>query len=127
MYDCFGDARDWLRQERKLLLPNYPRDPNWWSDPKSPELLEDKMEAAGFYEIGIEALRPGDAFLAKPFRALKVCHCGIYLGDGLIYHHYGTPASDRLSLTESIYDMQRYITRYIRHRDLDVQPSASGS
>ena len=124
VYDCYSTSRDYYRRECGLVLPDCARDADWWNDPNHKELLEEDFERIGFHPIGVEALQPGDGFLAKPFRTLKVCHCGIYLGNSLILHHFGSQRSGRMSVIEPIYGIQRFITQYIRYKD-GVQPSAS--
>ncbi|WP_319543151.1 C40 family peptidase [uncultured Pseudodesulfovibrio sp.] len=81
--DCYGLVRDWYRLERHDLLPEYPRDDEWWLS--GGNMLLDNFKDAGFHIVD-DAPRPGDVALLQ-ICADTVNHCGVYIGQGLMLHH----------------------------------------
>lgn len=116
--DCYSIVRDWYRLHTDILLPNYPRDPSWWTN--GPSMPDTFFEEAGFYEVlrspgekDVLKMKEGDLILAKV--ASKVTnHTGIYLGNGLIVHHM----VDKISCREPIGPRMHRIVRVGRHKDL---------
>lgn len=112
--DCYAALRDWYRQERGVILPEFPRDHEWWL--KGGNLYVDKFREAGFIPVHQGAL--GDLGLLSPGDVLLMAihspvpsHAAIYEGRGLIYHHL----RDRLSRQEPLRrwaDYTRMVVRY---------------
>ena len=85
--DCYSFVRDWARLERKIILPDFPRDWNWWM--KGMDLYR-----MGFYQAGARSIdpakaAPGDVILLK-VRSEVPNHAVVVLADGWIAHHFGS-------------------------------------
>lgn len=92
--DCYNGIRDYCKQKRGIILPNFPRDWEWWNE--GGNLYNDHFAEAGFEMIQadtsaevMQRIQPDDVFLLS-MRSQVPNHGGIYLGDGLIYHHLGS-------------------------------------
>jgi proteasome lid subunit RPN8/RPN11 len=110
--DCYAVVRDWYRLNTDILLPDYPRDPEWWTDgPSMPDMF---FDAAGFREIplNVKTMQPGDLILARI--ASKVTnHTAIYLGNGLLLHHIAGRLSNREPLGPRLHRVVR-VGRHVR-------------
>ncbi len=116
--DCYAAARAWGQAERGVLLPDFPRQWEWWADGAT-NLYLDFFTEAGFYQIDAEEVRPGDCWLSQ-IRSPVPNHGGVYIGDGLTFHHVSSAlASDpgKLSKREPIGRWQPYITHWLRRDD----------
>jgi cell wall-associated NlpC family hydrolase len=94
--DCYTAIRKWYYQKRNIVLPNFPRDNEWWLNKN---LYLENFEKAGFKEINIEAISDGDVMLGCVNSDI-INHGGIYLdnledGKGLLYHHLPNRLSRR--------------------------------
>lgn len=98
IHDCFAAIRDWFTVEKKILLPNCPRDWGWW-DEDDVNLYEKNFEAWGFREINKKEVQEGDCFLAK-LHSDTPNHAAVYAGKGLIYHHPGSTLSKPVDLSK---------------------------
>ena len=114
--DCYSLIRDYYRTERGVLLPEYPRDWQWW---EGGNLYEDNFKNAGFYQV--ESPEPGDVVLFA-IRSKVANHGGVYLGAGALLHHATTGRNawdpSRLSRREPISRWLPYKTHWLR-RDPD--------
>lgn len=106
--DCYGLLRDWFRVHRKVTLPNFVRDEDWWE--KGQNLLIDNFGLAGFVEIDPAVLKRGDVVLGRVV-SKYVNHCGVYLGDGMIFHHL----PGRPSRLDMLGPWKKLITHYLRY------------
>ncbi|MDG5496978.1 MULTISPECIES: Mov34/MPN/PAD-1 family protein [Azospirillaceae] len=106
--DCYSAIRKWYWQERRIRLPDFPRDHEWWAD--GGNLYETGFPQAGFVEVPLQDLAHGDVVLGQ-VRAPCLNHGGIYLEGGLIFHHL----QERLSRRESIYPWMRYVKKALRY------------
>lgn len=115
--DCYGLIRGWFHDEHGIILPDYPRQWEWWQG-------HDNLYLSHFADAGFAVLPPqqefqrGDVFLAA-IRSSVPNHAGIYWGDGLIFHHLaGAKPVDasRLARKEPIERWKRYITTWLRHQ-----------
>lgn len=95
--DCWALCRDWYRQKRGMVLPDPPRQDNWWDDGASDLYSDAAMIAAGFRKLaGPEQLAAGDLILMQiRSRNLVPNHAAIYLGDGQMLHHLYCRLSSR--------------------------------
>lgn len=114
IFDCYALARDWMRREKGIELPVFPRGNLSWESGK--ELFtRDIWEKAGFEVVSPHELQTGDAFLAaihtNRSQATYPNHCGVYVGRGLVLHHL----YNRLSCTVPGNVWFRYMTIGLRH------------
>lgn len=121
--DCMSLIRDWYRQERGVILPEFPRDWEWWSKPEGAEgrdLYRDNFGAAGFSPVDKAEAQRGDVFLTKVgVRVTVPNHGAVYLGRGAILHHkagrLGFDAG-RLSIEEPVARWMPHVTHCLRHQ-----------
>lgn len=90
--DCYSIIRDWYKQERNIEIPNFHRSDDWWK--RGENLYLDNFSKAGFYKISQEELQEGDVILMT-INSSVPNHGAIYLGDGLILHHFHGRLSTR--------------------------------
>lgn len=116
--DCYALVRDWYKQERGLVLPLTPRDPDWWN--KGQRVIEDNLHRFDFDAFGdSEPLQPGDVLLFQ-VGAPTINHTGIYVGNGLVLHHL----TNRLSRKDVLGPWkQKYHARTMRLRPSALQPA----
>ncbi|MET4190679.1 MULTISPECIES: Mov34/MPN/PAD-1 family protein [unclassified Bradyrhizobium] len=125
VYDCYALGRDYLRAKYGLVLPNFPRDAEWWLHTgANTNLLEENFEAAGFVPVGFNEMRPGDALMCRFAGSDKINHCGVYTGNGLVLHHLaGSPKRIMLSTEEPVYNWRRFATHALRHKSFLQGPA----
>lgn len=107
--DCFCLVQDWYYAERKIILPNLPRDPHWY---ETENHIEDKYAEWGFEETDGKDMKVGDLILFK-VRSPVANHLGVYVGDGKMMTHW----LNRLSEVQTIGLWKDYITKVLRYRD----------
>ena len=83
--DCYSIIRDWFRLERSILMPDFPRDWNWWSE--GMDLYRHGFAKAGGRNIDPEEIRPGDVILFR-MRSRVPNHAGLVLDHGWLLHHF---------------------------------------
>ncbi len=116
--DCYAAIRAWGLSAYGVLLPDFPRQWEWWLDGES-DLYRNHFSDAEFYEIEQSEVRAGDVWLAQ-VRSPVPNHAGVYIGDGLAFHHPSSMlASDpsKLSKREPLARWQRHITHWLRRDD----------
>jgi proteasome lid subunit RPN8/RPN11 len=120
--DCYGLIRGWYHKEKGVVLPDYPREWEWWRGPAHSNLYLDYFADAGFVVVddNIPQWSPqrGDVFLAA-IRSPVPNHAGVYLGNGLILHHLAgaePAAPHRLPTKEPAERWKKFITIWLRHR-----------
>ncbi len=116
--DCYAAIRAWGQAERGVLLPDFPRQWEWWLDGES-DMYRTYFAEAGFHPVDKGDVLPGDCWLAQ-IRSEVPNHAGVYLGEGLTFHHVSSSlASDssKLSKREPIGRWQPYITHWLRRDD----------
>lgn len=106
--DCGALVRDWYRLERGLLLPDCPRDDDWWN--AGGNLYLEHYSRAGFAHASMDQPEVGDVALMQ-IRATVPNHAGIYVGDGMVMHHL----TRRLSRIEPIGPWLKHVTAWMRH------------
>ena len=125
--DCYSLIRAYYREEKGIIIPDFPRDWEWWSQQKSgsaenQNLYAEGFASAGFRQIPPHEVRPGDVFLAA-IRSKVPCHGGVYLGGSgdMILHHLtsGKPVDrTRLAVNEPGIRYLKYVTHWLRHKDI---------
>lgn len=111
--DCYSLVRDWWRKERGVELPYFPRGNEWWKDGQN--LIMDWMEKANFHTFAGEP-EAGDVILMSVghFQGKHlVNHMGVYVGNGLMLHHFAGRPSRRDPV--HMY-RQHHIISYARYR-----------
>lgn len=113
VYDCYSLVRDWWRQEKKITLPLFPRDDEWWRDGK--DLILQHLDESGFKRIPEENLKDGDVVLMTVghFQGKQlVNHLAVYIGNGLIIHHL----AGRPSRTDPLHTYRtHHVVGYVRY------------
>lgn len=116
--DCYSLVRAYFRQERDVLLPDYPRNWEWWQDQTSGEkdLYRRFFVEAGFRQIDASEVVPGDCFLAA-IRSEVPNHAGVVLDAGLALHHSTASRAvdpSRLSKREPLARLAPFVTHWVR-------------
>lgn len=125
--DCYALCRAYYREAHDIVIPDFARDWEWWSQQKNgtaehQNLYLEGYAKAGFTHIPAHDVRPGDMFLAA-IRSKVPCHGGIYLGgsgDIILHHLCSGRAVDRtrLAVKEPGIRFLKYVTHWIRHKDM---------
>lgn len=89
--DCYTLVQDWYKRERGIELPFFERRDDWWL--KGDNLYMENYKACGFEPIRGE-MQVGDIILMQ-IRADVPNHAAVYVGDGLILHHFHGRMSSR--------------------------------
>ena len=107
--DCFSAARDYYIT-KGLDIPSRPLfEDDWWE--KGLDYFTDEYIATWGFEKVEGNMQKGD-LLIFTIRASVGNHCGVYLGEDLLYHH----AENRLSCRENLYPFwKKYITGVYRY------------
>lgn len=115
--DCYELVRDFYHEVHGVSLPSHPRSWEWWDEGEN--LYAEGFKEAGFHEISLDQIQPGDAFMAT-IRSKAINHAGVYLGNGLILHHtcgkHGYDPS-KLSVVEPAARWFNFVTKVVRHED----------
>lgn len=115
--DCYSLIRDFYKSVLNLTLREFPREWEWWQN--TGDLYDDGFTRAGFHEIPINSLKPGDVILMG-IRSNVSNHAAIYLGDGMILHHTsGRIGFDpfHLSTIDNIERWQKFFTKALQHEN----------
>jgi len=107
MGDCYAIIRDFYEIEECVILPEFPRDWEWWLEK---DLYRDGISKAGFVPIEAKDVKRGDVFLSQ-IRSDVPNHGGIYLGNGVVLQHY----VGRLSCKTALGPWNRYVTHWLRY------------
>jgi proteasome lid subunit RPN8/RPN11 len=113
--DCYSVIRDWYRTHRDILLPDFPRDWNWWVE--GMDMYREGFRQAGFEPIDEGDMRVGDGVLFR-MRSDVPNHGAIVLDDEWMLHH---PASVkpfdimRMSCRQRIERWRRHAAVWVRH------------
>jgi len=106
--DCYAIIRSWYWQSRQIKLPEFPRDPDWWS--RGGDLYNDGFGAAGFRVIPATDAVTGDVPLIN-FRSSVPNHAGVLLDGGLLLHHL----MGRKSVREPVGRWVPMVTKWLRY------------
>lgn len=122
--DCYELVRDFYEMKHGIRLPNFPRSWEWWAEGEN--LYQEGFAEAGFREVPISDIKPGDSFMAT-IRSPAINHAGVYLGNGLILHHTcGKDGFDpsRLSVVEPAARWMNFVTKVVRHENDSIDRRA---
>lgn len=122
VHDCYGLIRAHRLREFGELLPDYPRNWEWWHAdcPGEKDLYRRHFADAGYRVVEPREVRIGDVFLAAvPFRDRKggrcggiVNHAGVMVENGVALHHPTSGLAydpQRLSKREPVHRWQPWI------------------
>lgn len=115
--DCYAIIRDWYRLERNVVLPEFPRDWNWWTVEGGRDLYEHGFGKAGFRRATEEELGQGDVVLFR-IKAKVPNHGAVLLNSGWMIHHpaYLTPYDPfRISRMEQLDRWRRFASHWLRY------------
>ena len=107
--DCWTLVRDWYA-EQGLELPD-------WDRPTTPEefnadpMFDDCWEQAGFYEVDLGEMQPGDAMLMA-IDSSKLNHVAVCVEDQMVLHHLRGRLSSREMLGEWLLKCTGRVLRY---------------
>jgi len=111
IWDCYALARDYYRLS-DCWVGDYPREFGWWN--KGEDIILDNITNEDFEFLdphNWKDIKVGDGILMK-IKGLKVNHCAVYIGRGLILHHmYG-----ELSSRQPLVRYRDFINYRVRHR-----------
>lgn len=113
--DCYALIRAEKFQRDGIILPDYPRNFEWWErslGDKVENLYEDNFRDAKYEQVDSnEALQEGDIIFMK-IHTDVVSHAAIYTQNGLILHHL----RDRFSREEHASTWKKFIEKVVRYR-----------
>jgi proteasome lid subunit RPN8/RPN11 len=118
--DCFSLIRTWYWQIKKIKLPEFPRDDDWWKN--GGNLYELGYSEAGFapYAKGPSiphGVETGDVVLMTWGKFKVPFHAGVVMDRGLVLHHPGPHgARESLSRREPLGRWARQITHWLRRQ-----------
>lgn len=107
-YDCFEAMRDWLAEKEILIPPRAAFEDYWWE--KGLDYFnENTISKWGFKKVSTP--KPND-LLVFAVDSKVGNHCGVYLGNDVMFHH----AENRLSCREALYPLwAKFIIGIYRH------------
>jgi proteasome lid subunit RPN8/RPN11 len=119
VYDCYSLARDWYKVMYNVVLPNVPREWDYWSNPNGNKHFEEQMvklfETGEFRLIDKKEIQPGDGLMFKLHNSRVLNHCAVYIGNHYMVNHM----ENRLSLRESVLPVVHKISVAIRPKKLE--------
>jgi cell wall-associated NlpC family hydrolase len=115
--DCFSLARRFYADNFNIEIPNFARPVDWWEH--GLDLYNQHFFESGFrvQDIPLSQVKLADGFLMA-IRSEVPNHCAIYVGDGMILHHYYNRLSEVVSL-RGVWRNQ--MTTILRHKDVVVE------
>lgn len=120
--DCYDHLRALFLRSHDILLPQFARGWEWWLPGYKgrTDLYRQGFADAGFCEVNSGEPQPGDVWLAA-VRSDTPNHAGVYLGNGLCSHHPSSGLAydpTRISKREPVIRWARYITHWVRRKDI---------
>ncbi|MEJ7929841.1 NlpC/P60 family protein [Ramlibacter sp. AN1015] len=106
--DCYSLVRDWFKQQRGVVLPNFAREWRHWD--KGVSMYDELFAGAGFVEITAEQVQPGDCVLMRLHGSIS-SHAAVVTGPDEILHHL----FHRLSGYDRLSKWRRAITKWVRY------------
>ena len=112
--DCYAIVKDWYKQHKNIILPEYARGSEWWKEGQN--LYMDGFKSAGFIDVTDEVKssnipQVGDIGLMS-INSPVPNHAIIYIDNNLMLHHL----ANRLSRTEPIGRWSKFITVWLRYK-----------
>ena len=97
--DCFEALRDYLAAQSIKIPARAMFQDNWWKKGLD-YFTEETIANWGHKPVSLQELQPNDVLIFKVDSEVNN-HCGVYVGNDILYHH----AIGRLSCRESIYPL----------------------
>lgn len=127
--DCYSLVRTYFWQTRKIKLPDFARDDQWWT--AGGDLYQQGFAKAGFSVLAKgpnspQGIVPGDCVLMKWSTHPVPFHAGVILESGLLLHHpaaVGRQANKSLSRREPLGRWTRCVTHWLRHESTGEKKS----
>ena len=96
--DCYGLVRRWYWQVRGLVLPDFPRSPEWWEH--GGDLFTENFRSVGFKAVPLTTSPELGDVLLMPIasRSGVPNHSAVYVGADTILHHLPKQLSRREGL-----------------------------
>lgn len=107
--DCYSAIRAWRWQNKKIKLPDFPRDHFWW-DQDGQDLYNTNFAKAGYRIIPASEADVGDVAMIT-FRSKVPNHGGTLVENGLLFHHL----QNRLSCREPVGRWHSMISKWLRY------------
>jgi len=114
IYDCFTLVRDIAKIKYNVILPNVPREWDFWNNPEAKAHFEEGLSILVPKEMNFvdknSGLEEGDFLLFKLNRSKVWNHSAIYIGQGLMAHHLAR----KLSRREPVLNWMKVVDAVIR-------------
>ena len=108
--DCFEAARDYLLTQNIEIPARALFKDDWWEKGYD-YFAKETIKNWGLYPVELNDIQENDVLIFAVL-ADKNNHCGVYLGNDVLYHH----AVNRLSCRENLYPLwHKYLTGAYRH------------
>lgn len=108
--DCFEAARDYLLAQNIEIPARALFKDDWWEKGYD-YFAKETIKNWGLYPVELNDIQENDVLIFAVL-ADKNNHCGVYLGNDVLYHH----AVNRLSCRENLYPLwHKYLTGAYRH------------
>lgn len=80
--DCYTIVKDFYAREFGIVLSDYPRDDEWWTQEDNEDYYLQHFEKEGFFLVpdGKSNLKRGDVLLCRINNAYSINHAYIYMG-----------------------------------------------
>jgi proteasome lid subunit RPN8/RPN11 len=124
--DCRTLVIDYFKTELGIDIPYQYYPENWWVHKRddagnlierAPELMVESVESSGFVFIDRSDIRKYDVPLMRVTDG-AVCHCGVYLGDGQLLHHFADQKSRKVSYRINVPFYGTATEYVVRHQSL---------
>lgn len=124
--DCWQLVRDYFKKEKGIELPRIDAPFGWWLHERdgtgkiiqhAPEVMLDNIESFGFVPVMARDIKPADVVLMRVVDG-AVSHCGVYLGDGHMLHHFMGHHSRVIAYWPGVGHYGKATETIIRHKSL---------
>lgn len=119
--DCYALIRDVYKEELGILIPDFPRDWEWWHNGE--DLYEAGFAKAGFRKIPQTELKKYDLIISSLGVRNRVAnHGSVYYGDDLVIHHIAASSPIDFGRVSTIVPAAPYLRRavfFLRHESFD--------
>jgi len=114
--DCYSIIKDAYKLWYDIDLPEFPRDSEFWN--RGQNLYSTGFQKAGFKEMPLSEIKPGDVLLGSIRGKGIINHGGVVLNDKEVIHHLAL----KLSRRESLSRWSRVLNIGLRHKSFGNNP-----